>query len=168
MELEKQIPLLKKKFLYAEDFAKSSFHDFFPREKYTSSTVLTANYFANTVLLNDGKMNFETKPLPWQAQLSTFRDAAIVNANDDNLPDVLLTGNFYDNNIQMGRYDADFGTMLINKGNGNFTCENLNGINLKGQIRRIKKIKLKTGEAMVLARNNDSALLIKMDPKQRR
>ncbi len=52
----------------------------------------------------------------------------MVNANNDGLPDILLVGNFYDNNIQMGRNDADFGTILINKGNGRFDCESINGL----------------------------------------
>jgi hypothetical protein len=50
--------------------------------------------------------------LPRQAQLTSYRDAIVVDANTDGLPDILLMGNYYDNNIQMGRYDADFGTIL--------------------------------------------------------
>ena len=46
--------------------------------------------------------------------------AAIVDAGGDSLPDILLLGNYYDNNIQMGRYDADYGTILLNKGHARF------------------------------------------------
>ena len=99
--------------------------------------------------------------LPWPAQLSTLKDAVIVNANNDSLPDVLLVGNFYDNNIQMGRNDADFGTILINKGDGLFTCESINGLEIKGQVKHIKEIKIGGQEAFILARNNDSVMVIK-------
>ncbi len=82
--------------------------------------------------LTAGNLKFDVIPMPWQAQLSSYRDAVIVNANRDSLPDILLVGNYYENNIQMGRYDADFGTLLLNQGNGKFTAENLNGLADKG------------------------------------
>lgn len=160
-ELEKQMPGLKKKFLYAEDFAKATFEEVFPRDKLDKAEVLTANYFSNAVLINDGKLNFTVKELPWEAQLAPYRDAVIVNANNDSLPDVLLVGNYYDNNIQMGRYDADFGTLLVNKGHGAFSTENVNGLQIKGQVRHIKKIEIDHKASFILVRNNDSTMLIR-------
>ena len=159
-ELERQMPVLKKKYIYAEDFAKAGFSDILPSEKIQSSTILTADYFSNAVLINDGKLNFTVMPLPWEAQLTSYRDATIVYANNDNLPDIFLAGNYYGNNIHNGRYDADFGTILINQGKGNFSCENLKGIILKGEVRHIKPIKISQKQAFVLAKNNDSLVVI--------
>ena len=159
-ELQKQMPGLKKKYLYAGDFAKASLNDLFSESKLKSSTTLTANWFYNTIFINDGKMNFKAVAMPMQAQLSPYRTATIVNANNDNLPDILLGGNFYDNNIQMGRYDADYGTILLNKGNDNFTATTLNGVIIKGQVQAIKPIKINDKQAYIFARNNDSTLVI--------
>jgi hypothetical protein len=160
-ELQKQMPQIKKDFLYAGDFAKASIDEIFKRNKLKNAQLLTANYFANAVLINDGKLHFKTSALPWEAQLTSYRDAIVVNANNDNLPDILLVGNYYENNIQMGRYDSDFGTILVNKGHGNFSCESINEFQIKGQVRHIRKINLaKNGEAFILARNNDSLLVI--------
>lgn len=164
-ELQKQMPILKKKFLYAENFAKASLTDIFGAQKLASSEIHEANYFANALLLNDGKMNYTINALPWQAQLSTYRDGVVVDANNDHLPDILLGGNFYDNNIQMGRYDADFGTILLNKGSGHVSAETLNGVTVKGQVRCIKKITVNGREAYVLARNSDSAMIISFAPQ---
>ena len=105
-------------------------------------------------------MNFTTEPMPWLAQLSPYKDGIVVNANDDSLPDILLVGNFYDNNVQMGRNDADFGTILVNKGNNQFECENINGIQIKGQVKHIKKININKQEAYIIAKNNDSLMVI--------
>jgi hypothetical protein len=160
-ELQKQIPVIKKRFLYAADFAKARLDEIFSKDKLQNAEVLTANYFPNSILINNGNLNFATKPLPWLAQLSPFKDAIVVNANNDNLPDILIVGNFYDNNIQMGRNDADFGTILLNKGNGEFTCETINGLQIKGEVRHIKKINIGKQEAFILARNNDSVMVIK-------
>jgi hypothetical protein len=160
-ELEKKLPVLKKRFLYAGDFAKASLTDLFLSDKLDKASVLTADYFSNAVLINDGHMNFTAQALPWEGQLTSYRDAVVVNANNDSLPDVLLMGNYYDNNIEMGRYDADFGTVLINKGSAGFACENINGLTIKGQSRRIKRITIGNKEAFLLGRNNDSTMVIK-------
>lgn len=160
-ELTRQMPIIRKKYLYAADFAKASLQDIFGSEKLASSQLLTANYFGNSLLLNHGNLNFSTELLPWQAQLSTYKDAVIVDANGDNLPDILLMGNYYDNNIQMGRYDADYGTILINKGNGKFDADSINGLTIKGQVRHIQPITINHQQAFILAKNNDSTQIIK-------
>jgi hypothetical protein len=160
-ELDKQLPFLKKKFLYAKDFAKASVTDLFGEEKLAKSTVLSADYFSNSILINDGNLKFSVQRLPWQAQLSTLKDAIVCNANNDSLPDILLVGNYYDNSTELGRNDADFGTVLINKGGNNFFYETLNGLAIKGQSRRIKKISIKKEQAYIIGRNNGSALVIK-------
>jgi hypothetical protein len=160
-DFDKQLPVLKKKFLYAKDFAKASVTDLFGQEKVAKSTVLSADYFSNSILINQGNLKFSVQRLPWQAQLSSFKDAVICNANNDSLPDILLVGNYYDNNTELGRNDADFGTILINNGNNSFFCESLNGLAIKGQLRRIKKISIINKQAYIIARNNGSALVIK-------
>lgn len=159
-ELEKQMPVLKKKFLYAEDLAKASLGEIFGEDKLEKASLFTADYFANAVLINKGNLNFETKALPWQAQLSPFKDAVLLNTNSRN-PDIFLAGNFYENNVEMGRYDADYGTLLRNNDGGNFAPAPLDGFPLKGQVRRIQSLKINGQTAYLLARNNDPALMIK-------
>jgi hypothetical protein len=163
-ELEKQIPLLKKKFLYAGNFAKAQLSDLFDKEKFDQAQVLTADYFCSALLVNDGHMNFKTVALPYEAQLTAMRAAAVTDANADGLPDVLLMGNYYDNNIEMGRYDADYGTVLINKGKGSFHPDVLNGVAVKGQVRQVRPITIRGQQAYILARNNDSLKVIGFRP----
>jgi hypothetical protein len=162
-ELEKQVPTLKKRFLYAADFARASVNKIFNTDKLKKADVFTANFFSNAVLINSGNMQFSIQPLPWQSQLAPYRDAIVVDANDDNLPDILMVGNYYENNIEMGRYDADFGTVLMNKGNGRFSSETINGVTITGQARKIRKITIAKKEAFVIARNNDSTVIIQFD-----
>jgi len=165
-ELEKQMPLLKKNFLYAHDFAKATLKEIFTEEKLDKADKWQANYFANALLINDGKGNFTTQALPYQAQFTSFKDAIVIDANHDNLQDILLVGNFYENNIQMGRYDADFGTLLINKGNNQFEVSTINGLQLKGQVRKIKPIVINKQQALVLVKNNDSVMVIQQQIKK--
>lgn len=164
-ELQKQMPMLKKNFLYAEDFAKATLKELLPQDKMKEAKLFTADYFSNSILINDGKLNFTVQAMPWQAQLSPFRDAVIVDANNDKLPDIMLFGNYDENNIQMGRYDADFGTLLINKGNAKFEAQSLNSLQVKGEVRHVKNITIAGKPAFVLARNNDSAMVIQFKEK---
>lgn len=159
-ELEKQLPFLKKKFLYADDFAKAKLGDIFSKSMLSNSVTYSADCFENAIFINDGQLNFTMKPLPWQAQLTTYRSAVVLDANGDKLPDLLLGGNFRENNIQMGRYDADYGTVLLNKGKGEFEIASLKPV-IKGQVRKIKSIQVNKQQAFLLARNNDSLMLIK-------
>jgi len=163
-ELERQMPSLKKNFLYAKDFAKASLTDLFPIEKLSDADTLTADYFANAIFINDGHGNFTAAALPWQAQLSPYRDAAVADVNSDGLPDILLFGNYYENNIQMGRYDADYGTILLNKGKDSFDVAPLNGLAIKGQVRHILPLTIAGHPSFILARNNDSARIIRFTP----
>jgi hypothetical protein len=160
-ELQKQMPGIKKEFLYAADFAKAKLNQVFNSEKLSKADVFSADYFANAILINDGHMNFSLKSLPWQSQLTCYRTATVIDANADGRPDILLGGNFYENNIQLGRYDADFGTVLVNLGKGNFSCENINELVIKGQVRHIAPITIAESQAYVLARNNDSLIVIR-------
>ncbi len=160
-ELQRQMPGLKKDHLYAEDFAKAKLYDLFPEDKLKNSQIFTANYFSNAVLINDGRMHFTLSAMPWQAQLSPYKTATVINANGDSLPDILLFGNYDENNIEMGRYDADYGTILINKGNDRFAAQSLNGLQIKGEVRGMKSINIAGKPAYVLARNNDSAMVIR-------
>ncbi len=155
-ELQRQIPLIKKKFIYAEDFAKASLADIFSEKKINSSLVSTADYLANALFINNGNFIFTTQALPWQAQLTSYRDAAIINANNDTLPDILLAGNYYSNNIHSGRLNADYGSVLINKGGGNFVCNSIQGMLLSGEVRHLLPITINNKLAFAAARNNDT------------
>jgi hypothetical protein len=167
-ELQRQLPIIKKKFLYAEDFAKARFSEIFSKNKLKEAGLLTANYFSNAILINDGKMNFSTRALPAEAQFSSLRDAVVMGTNKQGLPDILLAGNFYNNNIQMGRYDADFGTVLLNKGGDLFTTETINNLAIRGQVRHISPIRVNQQPAFILAKNNDTTMIIGFKPDSHR
>jgi len=159
-ELEKQMPALKKKFLYAADFAKASMNEIFDKEKLNTAQVLSAEQFSNTLFLNDGRGKFALQPLSFEAQFTPYRDAVVLDYNGDGMKDVLTGGNFYGNSIQLGRSDADFGTLLLNRGNGKLEPMSLPGMIIKGEIRKISQLKSGDNPAWVIARNNDSAMII--------
>ena len=164
-EIQRQIPKIKKNFLYAEDFAKASLVDIFTKDKLNDALQYKAYYFANTVFINEGNGKFSPIQLPWEAQITAYKTAAVCDINGDALPDLLMMGNYFDNNVQMGRYDADYGTVLINQGKGQFKVKPFNGLSIKGQVRNMQPIKIaqQANQHFVLAMNSDSLRLIQIN-----
>ena len=60
-ELQKQMPCYQEKIFVCRGFCKSNFSEIFYGRKTEKCPVLTANYFANAIFINDGKMNFTVK-----------------------------------------------------------------------------------------------------------
>jgi enediyne biosynthesis protein E4 len=162
-DLQRQMPILKKKILYAQKFARMSLPEIFTAEKLKSAKQYEANYFDNAVLVNQGNCTFLTQSMPELAQLSPYKTAQIINANNDNLPDILLYGNYYGNNIQLGRYDADFGKILINKGKAQFEAQNTEGVQVRGEVRRMLPIRIGSNpknQTFIQALNNGKANIL--------
>ncbi|MBC3784888.1 FG-GAP repeat domain-containing protein [Spirosoma utsteinense] len=159
-ETEKQFPFIKKKFIYARDFVSASIKDLIGADNLANARTLEANTFDNLVLVNDGTGHFSARPLPFMAQLAPYYAATVIDANGDALPDVLLGGNFYGCNIQMGRYDADHGMVLVNKGNCRFEPVPLDGLPISGQVKRMTKVHVNGKTDVILVRNNEPLLVL--------
>jgi enediyne biosynthesis protein E4 len=159
-EMERQMPGVRKQFFYAKDFASATLGEILTEDKLESAQMFAANYFSHCILINKGNMEFDMQHLPWETQLSVVRDAMVVNANKDSFPDIMLMGNYFDNNVEMGRSDAGYGSILLNDGKGNFKYEDIKGVVVKGEARHVKKISIGGRVACVIAKNNDSLRVI--------
>jgi hypothetical protein len=69
-------------------------------------------------------------------------------------------GNFYANNVELGRQDADFGSILISNADNTFSFSTLNGMAITGEVRKIERISVGKRLAYILARNNNSLQVI--------
>jgi hypothetical protein len=153
-ELTKQLVFLKKNFLYANDMAKAPLEDLFTKEKLENGKVWEANNFSNGVFINDGQMNFTFHSLPPTLQLSSLMDAVDLKNGS-----WVVAGNFYPNNIELGRYDANFGNILSFGNDGKMRVFGLGDLKIKGEVRHIAPIKIKGKDCLIFARNNDSLLI---------
>ncbi|MFN5476729.1 MAG: FG-GAP repeat domain-containing protein, partial [Sphingobacteriales bacterium] len=159
-ELDKQMPGLKKRFLYAEQFAKSPVDKIIDRALLNKAPVFTAETFSNAILINEGGLRFRLQPMPAMAQLSNYNDALITDLNKDGKPDVVLAGNFDADVIALGRNDADHGSLLINGGSGNFSYQQMNGVSVRGVSKKIREITVSGKRYLLIARNNETLLAI--------
>lgn len=159
-EIMKQLPVLKKKYLLARNFAKASLADIFGTDKLSKSIRLEANTFQSMYFENVGGLNFKAHRLPDELQYSPVKSALVSDVNGDGKPEVIVGSNWYDCNIEMGRYDASYGNILSIGSNGAMQVSKLGNLRIRGEIRRIEPVKTAGKTAFVLARNDSKALLI--------
>jgi enediyne biosynthesis protein E4 len=164
-EMTKQLPSLKKKYLSYEKFTKAKFKEFFPEETIRSSQKYSASIFESVYIENLGNFNFRFKALPKQIQFSTANAFQVSDFNNDHNLDILVGGNFFRSNIQMGRYDANYGELLLGDGGGNFKClpRSTLGISLRGQISKILPVSIGKTRYELMVVNDDSVKLLKIN-----
>lgn len=158
-EIERQLPYVKKKFLMSKDFSTATLEDIFGDDKIRESMVYEANWFENSVLINDGKGNFTLKVLPNKMQFGPYYGAQMVNKNKTN-SNFMFAGNFFDANIQMGIYDADFGGLYSIGTDLKVNKSTFRDLPISGQVRKIRKIKIKGKDVFLLVRNNDKLIVL--------
>ncbi|MGI4020981.1 MAG: VCBS repeat-containing protein [Janthinobacterium lividum] len=166
-DLLKQLPYLKKKILRYDAYAGKGIDAVFTPEELEKASVLTVDQTQTCVFYNQGEGRFNMQPLPVQSQLSPVFSVLVTDVNHDNIPDLVLGGNFYGLKPEVGRYDASYGTTFLGNPQHGFTYvqPSVSGIFIKGEVRDIKSIKTKSGTSIVIARNND-ALQIFTQPKK--
>ena len=139
VELERQLPLLKKKFLLYNSFAGKTVQEVFG-EELEHSLVLNAETLQSGIFKNDGKGNFSFEPLPQEAQEAPVFSFMVTDVNQDGLKDIICGGNFYGVLPYEGRYDANWGDVLLNKDNKEYKW--LSPVNsgwfMRGEVRDIK------------------------------
>ncbi|GAB3651655.1 VCBS repeat-containing protein [Echinicola sediminis] len=162
-ELIEQMPILKKKFIRFEDYAKATIEDILSAEQLAKAEVLEATHLENMLLLSDGKGGFSQKELPLEAQFSSVFGAAEVDFTNGSYPDLLLAGNFYPNRVEWGKYDASKGTVLKNDGEGNFSVQptSIRDLDISGDIRDMVKIPLEEGYLIIVAKNDATVEVLK-------
>jgi enediyne biosynthesis protein E4 len=159
-EMTKQMPYLKKRYLSYHKFAEATVHDMFADDVLNASEKYIAYNFRTSYIENIGQGKFKVHALPNAAQLSTVNAMLINDFNNDKKPDVLLAGNFYPINIQMGRNDASYGLLLAGDGKGNFRPVPAieSGFSVTGETRCFKTIHINGNVYYVAVRNNDTVV----------
>jgi hypothetical protein len=157
-EMTKQLPYLKKRYLSYRKFAEASVHDIFNKETLDKADQYKSNTFETCYIENLGQGKFAIRRLPNAVQLSTVNAVLFDDVNGDGNIDVMTAGNFYPINIQMGRYDASYGALLLGDGKGNFKAVPAtgSGLSVKGEVRHLRKIKIGANDFYLAVRNNNT------------
>ena len=164
-DLQKRMPSIKTKFLRHTDYAKAGFTDLFSEQQREGMSVKQAQTAETSIVINDGKGHFSRLALPIQAQTSPIHAVLTDDYNGDGKMDILLAGNFYDVLSELGRYDANYGLLLLGSGNGAdgklrfaATKPEATGFFVRGQVRHMRTLHGPAGQqSIIVAKNNDKA-----------
>lgn len=156
--LIKQIPAMKKKFLYSKDYARASIEEILTPKQIADSYILNSKIVESGWWENQsGKFVFH--PLPTQAQVAPVNGILVHDLNHDDIPDLLLVGNKYRMEVETGRLDAGTGTYLKGDGQGGFTWVNNleSGIWAMHDARDIALLNSASRKIRIIVSNNNES-----------
>ena len=157
-----QIPEVGKEFDSHRDFATSTIHDIFSKKELNDALVYHANHMESSYIENNGDETFKMKSLPTEAQFAPVFGMVVDDFDGDGNLDVLLNGNDYGAEVQVGAYDALNGLLLSGNGKGEFTPVEMqkSGIFIPGNGKSLVKIKGADGGYLVAAGQNQGPLKV--------
>lgn len=161
MDLTSQLVSLKKKYLYARDFAVASLDDLFGKEKLSSADLYTANTLSSMYFEQQADGSFKGIPLPAEVQLSTIHTLQPVDLNADGQMEVLVGGNFDECNIEMGRYDASYGHVLRIE-QGQWQAYALGTTALRGKVKAYAPITVGERQLFIVGQNDSEAKVLEL------
>ena len=129
-------------------------------EQLKDAQVLEIQSLSSGVFRNGGNGKFSFKAFPAEMQVSPIFAFCIDDINEDRISDILSGGNLYGVIPYEGRYDGDWGDVLMGNKQGQWKW--LSPVNsgwiMRGEVRDIKKLKTNQGLVFVVARNNEGLL----------
>jgi enediyne biosynthesis protein E4 len=166
-ELMQQLPYLKKRNLSYEHYAHQTYETLFPAAIRSTSLRHHVETMATSIFWNDGDGKLIAQALPLEAQMSPVFGITVYDYNKDGKPDIFLGGNFSYLKPQVGLYNSSRGVLLESKGNRLFDIidREASGINVTGEIRESRVIKTKRGNLLLLARNDDTMVVLKINER---
>lgn len=161
-ELFSQMTSLRRNFSTYDEYGSRLLTDWFTVEQLDSALTKRAVLFESVMALNQGGKMFEVRPLPLETQLAPTYSFYVDDVNEDGKEDVFQVGNFWGVSPFLGRYDANFGTLLLQDSKNEFEAESLanTGVVLRGEHRAISPIRLANGEKGLIVSQNDGELVI--------
>jgi hypothetical protein len=167
-ELAAQLPALRRRFQTYRAFGQAGLYAVIDRSLLDRANRYSVTELRSAVFYNrpDG---FHKVALPVTSQFSPIRSFLVRDLNGDGFPDVISAGNFYNANIQRGRYDADYGNVLMNNGRGGLQHLPNRHIDwyLDGQIRKMEMIRIGDVPVMVVAKNDGPLGFFRIDTTSR-
>jgi len=166
--MEDQFAYLKKENLKYTSYAAKSAENLFGEKLMQNAVKKVFNFSPSVIAWNEGNGKFTIEKLPTVIQFSSVNSISCSDINNDGKTDIITGGNIFDFSPQFGRLDANYGSVLVNKGGRKFQLLNArqSGIQITGQVRDIKLIPSKTGEYLLFLRNDDFPVLYKNNQKR--
>ncbi len=167
-ELTAALPYLKPRFPKYSNYAGQTVEQIFG-SSLSDATVQQAETFTTALARNNGDGSFTLVPLPREAQFAPVYGMLAVDFDRDGKLDLLLAGNFDGVQPGIGRMSASYGLFLKGDGHMGFTPVRAaaSGFVVPGASRDIQRLRTRTGDLYIVARNNDRPLFFRAGPPGR-
>lgn len=159
----KQIPSLKKQFLQYAAYAGKSVEEIIGEGRLNNASKLQVQQTQSCIFYNLGANQFNMQPLPLRAQITQMYAIIVKDLDTDGLPDIFMAGNFYGLKPEVGRYDAGYGTTLLQQKDHSwkYMPPQSSGLFVPGEVRDINAFSINNNEYILVSRNNDSLCIFR-------
>lgn len=157
-QLAEQVPGLKKRFTSYAAYGQMTFDEMLKPEELAGAYVARATELRSVYLENRGGGHFRVSPLPMMAQMSPVFGLLTQDADHDGNLDILLVGNNYGIDVQVGRYDASKGLLLRGDGRGHFLPVSMDrsGFCASRDARSMVEVATPAHSLLLVANNSDT------------
>lgn len=153
-ELISQLPSLKKKYLYYNEYAKADMSAIFDKELLSKAKRLSIDITASSVFLSNNNTYIQ-RDLPSEIQYSNIAAILLDDIDKDGIIDLLLGGNQYRIKPQFGPYDASSGWLLRGLKNDSL-FKKPESLFIKGEIRDFETTVINNTKILITTINNES------------
>ena len=152
-ELFKQIPSLKKKYLYYKDYASANMTDLFGADVYQTALIKELRELSSAIYWGSDN-GFTKNSLAPEIQYANVSSILLEDTDNNGTIDIIIGGNQSKIKPQFGPLESSNGWILKQQKNGIF--EKPTSLGVKGEIRSIISFKNRDQYLIILGRNNDS------------
>jgi len=154
-EVAVQYPAIRRKFNRYQPYSHATLNTIFSESDLQGALTLSAQTFSTSIFINNGDGTFTGRALPVEAQFSEVHGLLPTDINADGNLDLLVAGNNYGSDVEMGRSDASIGCVLLGDGTGQFTPMSVQetGFSVLGDSRGMTLVN--KGSHLVVLRNGD-------------
>ncbi|MEO1450052.1 MAG: VCBS repeat-containing protein, partial [Bacteroidota bacterium] len=160
LDLQAQLPHLKKRMVKFEDYAHHTYESLLNEEERQQALYYKAETMSSSVLWQeDGTLRLE--PLPDAAQIAPTFGICIQDLDQDGRQDLILGGNFFGLKPEVGRFDAHRGLVLMGTPDQTFAPLNPSesGLWWEGEVRDLLWLdNIGTHGSLLVARNDAEML----------
>lgn len=163
-ELLDEIYPMRRKFTSYKAYADASINDIFSADELKDAMHLKATHLETTIFENRNGV-FYPRSIPLQSQFSPVYKTVVVDVNKDGYPDILFFGNNEYPRLKIGKMDANFGTVLLNDGKGNFKYAGSSdtGLFVPGDVKDAGIIHANGASYLLIGINNGDILTYKLN-----
>jgi hypothetical protein len=135
-ELLAQVPSFRKRFSTFSSYADVTLDDLLTSDQQKNLGHLLADHMETAVFLS-GTGKYKAAALPDEVQYAPVHSVIISDLNKDGHTDILFFGNDSRMKIRLGKWDANYGTLVLGDGKGkfNYLSQPGSGFMIHGDVR---------------------------------